>query len=283
MRTGPAAERTVVRGADGVPLLVYAAGERHRPVVVIATACGMPVELTDPWIRALAADSFVVTWETRGIFAESALSPTEFDALGHDVAAQAGDLCAVLDHFKVERAHAMGFCGGAVIALRAAADQPGRLSSLSLWNGDFALPGHATTDHQRNLKAVMEMAARDRTTAAELLALLRQLVAGQVPPELADLVLYPYADAERFHRYCRLNGAIMAADLAALLPGIDVPALVVTAVTDTTTHPDGSRGAARLLSGSELCEAGQGSHLAVFEATRAHRALLESFRARHTS
>lgn len=279
MRTGP----TVVRGADGAPLRVYAAGERHRPVVVIATACGMPVELTEPWIRALAADSFVVTWETRGLFADDMLSPTDFDALGYDVAAQAGDLWTVLDHFEVERAHAMGFCGGAVIALRAAADRPGRLSSLSLWHGDFALPGYATTGHQRNLNAVMEMAGRDRATAAELLALLRQLVAAQVPPELADLVLYPYADAERFHRYCRLNGAIMAADLAALLPGIDVAALVVTAATDTTTHPDGSRGVARLLSGGELSEAEHGSHLAVFEAAQAHRALLESFRARHAS
>ncbi|MFC7309262.1 alpha/beta fold hydrolase [Streptomyces monticola] len=280
-------EHTTVRAGDGALLHAFSAGDRHRPAVVIAPACGMPVALSDPWISALAAHAYVLTWETRCLAAsdphtsDDALVPDDFDTLGHDAATQANDLLTVLDHFGVERAHAAGFCGGAVLALQAAAAQPGRFSSLSLWHGDFPLLDAATTAHQRNLNAILAMAAASRDTAAELLTMLRQLISSQAPPHLAELLLHPYASAERFHRYSKLNTALTTTDLAPLLPRITVPALVVTAATDATTHPAGSRAAARLLPGAELAEAPEGAHLDAFDATPAHQSLLRDFLTAH--
>lgn len=53
-----------------------------------------------------------------------------------DVDAQAADLFAVMDHHDVTAAHVVGLCGGAVIALAAAAVRPERVTSPSLWHGD---------------------------------------------------------------------------------------------------------------------------------------------------
>ena len=36
---------------DGIPINVYAAGDPNRKAVVIASVCGMPARLSEPWIR----------------------------------------------------------------------------------------------------------------------------------------------------------------------------------------------------------------------------------------
>src|ERR1700720_91420 len=58
---------------DGLPLNVYAAGSRNPQAVVMIPACGMPAKLYERWITFLAAQYFVVTWESRGLFGSSAL------------------------------------------------------------------------------------------------------------------------------------------------------------------------------------------------------------------
>jgi hypothetical protein len=65
----------------GVPVRAYAAGERHNKTVVIASACGMPAKLCEHWIRFLAKEYFVVTWESRGLFGTT----EHFESLTYDV------------------------------------------------------------------------------------------------------------------------------------------------------------------------------------------------------
>ena len=86
------------------------------------------------------------------------------------------------------------------------------------------------------------------------------------PPALAHLVLYPYATAELFFRYCRLNASIMDLNLGPLLGSIRQPALVVTSQDDRTAHPAGSRTVAEALPRATLRVAAHGDHLSVFEA-----------------
>src|SRR5439155_1452170 len=176
--------------ADGAVLRTYAAGDPGRPAVVLASACGMPAALCEPWLRALATDHYAVTWETRGLFGGPA-DDAGFDALGHGLDAQATDLLTVMDRHKLPTAHVMGLCGGAVIAVRAAAEQPERISSLSLWHGDFSGSPGPTTGHQDNLKALMAMAAGSRGDAAAINAALAQTAMSAVPPDVAHLVGYP--------------------------------------------------------------------------------------------
>src|SRR5262245_22324258 len=98
---------------DGVPINVYAARDPKRKAVVIASVCGMPAKLTEAWIRFLAREYFVITWETRGLFGRS----RALEDLDCSVAAQAADAFAAMDHFRVRKAHFMGMCGGAIMAL----------------------------------------------------------------------------------------------------------------------------------------------------------------------
>ncbi|MBI3688113.1 MAG: alpha/beta hydrolase [Actinobacteria bacterium] len=267
----------VVRSWDGAPLRTYAAGEPDRPAVVIASACGMPAVLAEAWMRFLAGDRYVVTWETRGLF--GALEPAEvFDTRARGVPAQAEDLIAVMDRHGVERAHVMGMCGGAVLALHAAAEYPQRVSALSLWHGDYELgPDCPKTEHQRNLKALMDMAVDSRSDATAIHAALRATAMAVVPQDVAHLVVYPYLAAELFYRYCALTGAIMGADVAALLGRVQQPSLVVTSADDRTAHPAGSHRVAARLRHGELRVEPHGDHLSVFAAGPRLRDMLVDF------
>jgi 3-oxoadipate enol-lactonase len=252
-----------VETRDGLPLEAFTAGDRARPAVMLVPPCGMPVELSHRWLRALGEDHFVMTWQTRGLF-----SPGGPDAgMASDVATQADDLIDVLDALDVPSCHVMGLCGGAVIALEAAHRYPGRFRSMSLWHGDYDFgAGSTKTEHQQNVQALMEMGADSLAKATSYQKLMHRPAAlATIPEGVAPLVLYPYVTPELFHHYCRLNLAIMSFDSSALLGSVAHPALVVTSRTDTTAHPAGSHRVARELTGARLVEEPSGDHLSVFD------------------
>jgi 3-oxoadipate enol-lactonase len=277
--TGPVG--TVTDGPVPVPVAgtavrSYAAGRPGRPGVVLASACGMPAELCRPWLRFLGAGYHAVTWETRGRFGDLD-SPAGFDALGSDVDTQAADLVAVMDRHGIGRAHVMGLCGGAVIALSAAARYPDRISSLSLWHGDFSGTRGPTTDHQDNLKALLAMAATSRADAAAINDALAQTTLGAVPAHVADLVAYPYRTAELFYRYCVLTGATMHTDVDGVLPLVRQRTLVVTSEDDRTAHPGGSHLVAARLPAAVLQVEPHGDHISVFDASARLQRVLTDF------
>src|SRR5688500_320778 len=253
-----------VTSFDSAPLTAYASGEQGGKAVVIVLPCGMPAQLCDRWLDFLWEDYFTITWESRGLFEE----PENFDALQYDVAAQAEDLFAVMDHFDVKTAHVMGLCGGASIAVKAAAAQPTRVSSLSLWHGDFNLGVNSPqTAHQRHLKALMTIMGASRTQAVSLHKLFQQdTKLLDVRADLAHLVLYPYATPEVLFRYGKLNGSIMNTEISDWLGLVTQRTLIVTSEADQTTHPDGSIRVAKALSNARLRIEPTGDHLSLFDA-----------------
>ncbi|MFF9062928.1 alpha/beta fold hydrolase [Streptomyces sp. NPDC014882] len=247
---------------DGARLPVYTAGDPAAPAVLIASACGMPAELCSRWLELLGGEYRIVTWETRGLFTDE----PDFDTLGWDTGAQAGDVFAVMDHLGIRTAHLLGFCGGSVVALAAARRSPERIDSLSLWHGAYELgPDSPKLDHHRNIQALMAMAAEDRDAAAAVHAVFLGTMLGGTPPDLAHLVLYPFATSELFYRYCRLNGAITDIDVNPLLAGVDHPTLVVTSEDDTTANPLGSAEVARRLPNATLSVEPTGDHISLFK------------------
>jgi 3-oxoadipate enol-lactonase len=266
--------RAEVLSFDGAPLRAYALGERRDRAVIIASACGGPVDLTELWMRRLAAEHLVITWESRGLFAET----PDFDELAHDVTAQVADLFAVMDHFGVAGGHLMGLCGGAVIALAAAAAQPERASSLSLWYGDYELgPECPKTAHQQDLQSFLSMAGEDRMIAASLRRVFCRSLRGNSLPDLAHLILYPYASDELLFRYGRLNGSIMSTDVSPLLGRLSQSTLVVTSLDDTKAHPAGSRLVAAGLANAKLHVEPHGDHITLFHADPGITELAERF------
>ncbi|OKH56803.1 hypothetical protein NIES2130_23420 [Scytonema sp. HK-05] len=249
---------------DGVPLRAYAGGVPDGKVVVIVPACGMPVELCERWLRYLAEEHYVITWESRGLFGKV----EDFDTLAYDLPSQASDLFAVMDYFGVESGHVMGLCGGAVIALASSSIQPERVSSLSLWHGDYELgPNCPKTNHQQDLELLMSMAGKSRKQAISLQKLFtRPSILANMRADVAHLTLYPYATGELLFRYGKLNGSIMTSDIKHMLNKVLQPTLVVTSEDDTTAHPEGSLRVADKLSNATLQVEPHGDHLSLFDA-----------------
>ncbi|WP_329213076.1 alpha/beta hydrolase [Streptomyces sp. NBC_01485] len=248
--------------ADGARLPVYTAGDPAAPPVLLASACGMPAELCDTWLQSLGREHYAVTWETRGLFGEV----RDFDRLGWDTQAQSDDVFAVMDHLGLPSAQLLGFCGGSVVGLHAAGRRPERIGSLSLWHGAYELGAASPKlDHHRNIQALMAMAAESRESAAAVHQVFLQTMLGSTPPDLAHLVLYPFATAELFYRYCRLNGAITDIDVTPLLAGVRQRTLVVTSEDDTTANPLGSAEVARRLTNATLQVEPHGDHISLFK------------------
>jgi 3-oxoadipate enol-lactonase len=257
--------KDIITAADGVPLNVFAAGP-DREAVVLIPACGMPAALTESWMRHMAGDRRLLAWESRGMFGAGGRHE------GHavDVAAQAADLFAVMDHYGVATAHVVGLCGGAVIALAAAAGQPDRISSLSLWHGAYTIGTDGPrTRHQHDLIELMALAAHSRTAARSVQTAFCHLTLTSTPAELAHLVLYPFASPDLFFRYCRLNGRLATTDVEPYLPRVRQPVLVVTSEDDHTAHPQGSRRVAEGLPNARLRIEPHGDHASLFRANAA--------------
>ncbi|MEU2794008.1 alpha/beta fold hydrolase [Streptomyces sp. NPDC007100] len=276
-RAGPPGRPVALRSHDGAPLRGYQAGAPDLPAVVVVPAVGMPVGLAAPWLRALAGVRHVVTWESRGMFA-GADAPGLFPMNRYDLAAQAADVVAVLDGFGIEEAHVMGLCGGAAIALAAAAASP-RVASLSLWHGDYELGGDAAkTPHQRDVQNLLAMAGRSPRNALGLHRMMRRPQAlDALRADIAHHLLHPYASAALMHRYGQLNGEIMTTDCRPLLEEVRQPTLVVSSDQDTTAHPEGSVHVARHLSCSTLRMMPHGNHLTAFDAAPALVRVLTDF------
>lgn len=256
--------RTDVPAFDAAVLKTYAAGDSGKPAVIIIPACGMPVKLAEAWMDFLARDYFVVTWETRGLFGQL----ENVDSLQWDTSAQAKDLFAVMDHYEVKAGHVMGLCGGAIAALIAAHNSPERISSLSLWYGDFELgPAAPKTMYQQNLKDIMLMSGEGRSAAASTHELFCGAMIKNMRADLAHLIIYPYATPELLFRYGKLNGSIMSTNVEPLLATTPHRTLVVTSQDDSTAHPEGSRRVASLLPNATLHVEQHGDHLSFYEAT----------------
>jgi len=262
----PEVETLHLTTRDNVSLSVHASTDRERPAIVLALPCGMPFDLCRDWFNALSERFFVVTWETRGLFGSCA----SFDQVAVDTEAQVADLISVMNHYELPTAHLMGICGGAVIALSAAAAHDKRVTSLSLWHGDYNLgDNNLRTTHQQNFEWLMEAAAFDRQEATDLQAMfLDQATLATTPEPIAHVVLYPYVNPELFYRYARLNDALNKTELASRLARINVPTLVVAGDADETTHIGGSRYIAASIDDATLHVEHNGSHLAFFASTQ---------------
>jgi 3-oxoadipate enol-lactonase len=256
--------QSFIRSFDGSELATYCGGVPESDAVLILPPCGMPAKLIEPWLECLSEEWFVVTAETRGLF-----GPIEDSELSnYDISSQSKDVFAVMDYFNVDRAHLFALCGGAVTALHAAAAQPERIKSLSLWHGDYELgPSHPKTNYQRHLKALMLAGRGTRKQAAMLHSLFVTAMLVNLDAGLAHHILYPYATLELFHRYCKLNGAIQEFEVTPLLPTVAAPTLIVTSEDDDTAHPEGSRLVSQKIRNAILHVEPHGDHLSLYGAS----------------
>ncbi|MFB6909250.1 alpha/beta fold hydrolase [Streptomyces bacillaris] len=262
---------------DGAEVEVVETGPEDAPSILISPACGMSHRLALPWLRALGTRYRCVVPQTRGT-SEPLIDSTGFDRYLPGVPEQAGDLLAVAEALDLGPFHLMGMCGGAVPALLAAHQQPSLIRSLSLWHADLELgPESAKTDHQANLRSLLDLAGESRDTAGWLRDKIASGPMTGVPLTLGPLVVRPYATGELLYRYARLTGATMHWDSRETAAAVTRPTLIVTSTDDTTAHPDGSRRLARLLPDARLVVTEHGTHLDAFRADPGQQETLLSF------
>lgn len=266
-----------VRRPDATLVKVVETGPAGAPCVVVSPACAMSYRLALPWLRALGGTYRCLVLQTRGT-SWRIEDPEVFDRRGHDVHLQAEDLMAVIETLTSGPVHVMGMCGGAVTALYVAAQQPDYVHSLSLWHADLDLgPDAAKTDHQANLRALLDAAAGSRAAAAAMRDLLVGSPLTGFPEHIGPIVVRPYASGELLYRYAHLVRATMHWDSRPAAEHVPHPALVVTSRDDHTAHPAGSRRVAEILPGGRLEVTDHGTHLDAFAASPHQVALLTSF------
>jgi 3-oxoadipate enol-lactonase len=266
-----------VHRPDGTTVAAVDAGPPDAPCVLISAPCALSDRLSLPWLRALRSSYRCVIPQTRGT-SERIDDPEDFDRRGYDVGRQVEDLLAVTDQLATGPVHLMGLCAGAAVALAATARRPDRVSSLSLWHADLELgPEAEKTDHQINLRAMLDLGGESRDTAAWLRDKLTGGPMTGVPERIGPLVVRPYATAELFYRYAKLTTATMHWDSRPTAARVVQPCLVVTSEDDLTAHPAGSRRLAEIVPGARLAVAEHGHHLDAFRATDEQVARLTSF------
>jgi pimeloyl-ACP methyl ester carboxylesterase len=256
---------------DGAPLTTYrSVGKQHS--VVLALPCGAPFQMARAWVAFLRRSYNVVTWETRSVAHRGGAGADDWRAY---LDAQSDDLQAVVQRYCPEPPHVMGICGGAVVALNAARRKGLRLAGMSLWYGDYNFNDSSLqTDYQRNLQWMMETAGGGRESAQIVHDLFNdKAMLKSLNKRHAAAILCPYADVDSLWRYALLNGAIMAADVAAIAAELAMFISVISSENDRTAHPGGSRRLAELLVNSRLYMEQDGDHLSFFEAGPHTRAI----------
>lgn len=131
------------RAGDGPPLLLISGG-------------GGDAGMYEEVVPLLAKHYTVFTYDRRG---NSRSQFTDPDA-AIDVAAQAGDAVAILDHYGVSRAYVFGSSGGAVIALDVLAHHADRLLGL--------------VAHEPPLVSILPSDGPERRALAEIARLARE-------------------------------------------------------------------------------------------------------------
>lgn len=216
--------------------------EGRAPAVLLhgLTSCAETWSLVAP---RLAADRPVIALDLRGH------GETDKPDDGYEQENVAADVAAALDALGVETACVAGHSWGGSIALRLAAEWPGRVLRLALADGGFLArrDGPLTPERAEQLLAPLHIYQTVHTYLAEF----RRTLAGHWSPEIEAIALAAIehrADGsvrerlDREHQKRILFGS-WAVDGRALYPRVRCPVLLLAA--DNVTAPPDRREARR--------------------------------------
>jgi pimeloyl-ACP methyl ester carboxylesterase len=256
---GPRERRQRVPAAGGLPAFdAFSLGSRGGEAVVVVPPCGVPATLLRPWLAEFGTDRLALTYENPYLFGEWESLPSP----DGDFTQETAYIGALLREYGVSRVHLIGICGGAPLALAAAADLGPAVASMVLCHPDLNFgPGVTRSPFQAQFQGYLLEAGSDRRRARDVLDLFLDphMLTG-VPPRLAPYVLYPYSDLELFQRYSRINHGLMSYDATDAAAKADQRLLVITSGADRMTHPAAARHLHAMVPGSVLAERETGNH-----------------------
>lgn len=240
-------------------------GDPARPCVLLSNSLGTDLSMWDGQAAALAADFFVLRYDTRGHgLSGRGSAPVTLERLGRDA-------LGLLDALSIPRAHFCGISMGGLTGQWLAIHQPERIGKLVLAN-TAARIGHADAWRARasqvrrdGMDAVADGAAarwftptfveREPRTTARMTAQLRD------------------QDPEGYATCC---DALAGADLREAIGEISAPTLIIAGEYDPVTTPaDAKWMQARI--GAARVETLPASHISNVEAAHRFTGALEQF------
>lgn len=246
------------------------------PVVILANGLGGTYPAWRGVVDYLGDRYRFITWDYRGLYGSS--KPDVDKASSYAIDKHVGDLQAILDHERVERASLVGWSMGVQVVLEAYL----RLdvaTNLVLMNGTYGRPLRTLTpvpglgevlpsivDIARGAHALATRIAHKTSTHPHTMAWFRRmgLIGPTLDPEIfAELVQhFGGLDMEGFLRNLRAIGVHDAGDV---LETINVPTLLITGDHDRFTPTALAQQMARRISGSELLVVPGGTHYTCVE------------------
>lgn len=270
--------KEMARMPDGVQLATFHYGNRDNPPLLLSNAFSVSVEMWEPIARVLAPHFFLVTFETRG-------HPSlvdDFDPQRCGLSAHVDDVRGTLDHYGIDKAHMVGWCSGAQVALAFAARHQARVHSLALISGMFLLPHEVPqSDYFRKLTAILGQVSKSRGRAALYCTMNAENdsdgLMADVDPRVRELAGAPYREPEALYRFANMGMRLM--EESPVVPGedFDVPVLMLVGDADWNVVPETSVAMARLLKDAPLLHFDGGDHYILYTEPRVARALQDFF------
>jgi pimeloyl-ACP methyl ester carboxylesterase len=252
------AVRQRVKSVGGSNFDVYYQGIPANEAVILIPPCGVPTRLFQPWLDILGAQHYTLTMENPFLFGD----PYSLPEPSGDIWQEVDYIGIILEENNIYRAHLVGICGGAPIALAAAARFGQQIASLIVCHGDlnFGL-NTPRSPFQNQFQGLLSDAATNISRAKEIYALfLDPAVLFGLPSQLGPFVLYPYSDFRLFQRYSKINSGLMAFDATQSAQQINQPVMIITSRDDRMTHPRASHLLHQIIGSSFLWERESGSH-----------------------
>lgn len=254
---------------NGISLAYEDAGA--GPAVLLIHGFPLCRRMWRPQVQALSAAGFrVIAPDLRG-FGESGAG-TEAGSM----ALLADDLIALLDQLKIERAVVAGMSMGGYVLLNLLARYPQRFSAAC-----FVVTRSDADDEigrgKRNHLIAEVRAGRPEAVANAFTPLLFADATVTTRPELVAEVRSWMLATPPAGLILGLEAIRDRVDSTPLLPGLQLPALVIGAVEDKAIPPDKSKDLAAQTPGAERCMLAGAGHMAGLEQPEAFNAALLGF------
>lgn len=182
----------------------------------------------------------------------------------HDMDSLADDVVHVADHLGLERFVLGGHSMGGYVAFRIAAQHRQRLCGLILIDTRAAADTPEGVERRRAAIATIEGGGRSTFLDGFLPLLVGPVTRDRKPEVMEQLRAIATGIPDHVLTGC-LEGMMTRPDSRDLLPGLDLPALVIVGAQDPVTQPDEARALALALPRGELLEVPDAGHTPTLE------------------
>ncbi len=236
--------------SDGLKLRYFEAGS-GEPLILVHGLGGC-IEAWTAQFDELAKQFRVVALDLRGFGMSDVPERISIEDFADDVR-------NLMDHLNLKRASILGHSMGGVVCMEFFRKYPNRVRAMILANTFHKLPDDVKKLFEERLR-ILE-ASPDMSQIARYIS---QISLHSDREELRELVETVIRKSDK-RVYTAATSELARVDYEALLPGVNVPVLVIVAEHDVTTPPAFGYEIARLVPNSTVKTVSNSAHLAMLE------------------